>query len=54
MLAFFCFTHAIVFLIRSWLASTVEVHMEGAYDPAEYEGLPVSAEIKELFNYISR
>ncbi len=28
--------------------------MEGAYDPAEYETLNVSAEIKELFNYIAR
>ncbi|XP_040832981.1 intraflagellar transport protein 46 homolog isoform X1 [Ochotona curzoniae] len=28
--------------------------LEGAYDPAEYEHLPVSAEIKELFQYISR
>ena len=25
-----------------------------AYDPADYEHLPVSAEIKELFQYISR
>lgn len=28
--------------------------LEGAYDPANYEHLPVSAEIKELFEYISR
>ena len=28
--------------------------LEGAYDPADYEHLPVSAEIKELFQYISR
>ncbi|ERE75001.1 putative intraflagellar transport protein 46 like protein [Cricetulus griseus] len=28
--------------------------LEGAYDPADYEHLPVSAEIKELFEYISR
>uniref|UniRef100_A0A671N5E7 Intraflagellar transport protein 46 homolog n=1 Tax=Sinocyclocheilus anshuiensis TaxID=1608454 RepID=A0A671N5E7_9TELE len=27
---------------------------EGAYDPADYEHLPVSAEIKELFQYITR
>ncbi|KAK2099560.1 Intraflagellar transport protein 46 [Saguinus oedipus] len=27
--------------------------LEGAYDPADYEHLPVSAEIKELFQYIS-
>nr|XP_008248681.1 intraflagellar transport protein 46 homolog isoform X1 [Oryctolagus cuniculus] len=27
---------------------------EGAYNPADYEHLPVSAEIKELFQYISR
>lgn len=25
-----------------------------AYDPAEYENLPVNAEIKELFQYITR
>ena len=25
-----------------------------AYDPAEYENLPVSSEIKELFQYITR
>ncbi|GAB5577134.1 intraflagellar transport protein 46 homolog [Prionailurus iriomotensis] len=28
--------------------------LEGAYDPTDYEHLPVSAEIKELFQYISR
>ncbi|KAI6052198.1 intraflagellar transport protein 46 homolog isoform X1 [Marmota monax] len=28
--------------------------LEGAYDPADYEHLPVSAEIKELFQYINR
>ncbi|XP_053449739.1 intraflagellar transport protein 46 homolog isoform X1 [Nycticebus coucang] len=28
--------------------------LEGAYDPADFEHLPVSAEIKELFQYISR
>ncbi|XP_055468491.1 intraflagellar transport protein 46 homolog, partial [Psammomys obesus] len=28
--------------------------LEGAYDPSDYEHLPVSAEIKELFEYISR
>uniref|UniRef100_A0A2K6KPX9 Intraflagellar transport protein 46 homolog n=1 Tax=Rhinopithecus bieti TaxID=61621 RepID=A0A2K6KPX9_RHIBE len=28
--------------------------LEGAYDPADYEHLPVSAEIKGLFQYISR
>ncbi|XP_033641231.1 intraflagellar transport protein 46 homolog isoform X2 [Asterias rubens] len=28
--------------------------LEGAYDPAEYENLPVSSEIKELFQYITR
>ncbi|XP_049628345.1 intraflagellar transport protein 46 homolog [Suncus etruscus] len=28
--------------------------LEGAYNPADYEHLPVSAEIKELFQYISR
>merc|ERR550534_1679613 len=27
---------------------------EGAYDPAEYEHLPVSQEIKDLFQYITR
>ncbi|XP_022807618.1 intraflagellar transport protein 46 homolog [Stylophora pistillata] len=27
---------------------------EGAYDPADYEHLPVSQEIKELFQYITR
>uniref|UniRef100_A0A8C2HK66 Intraflagellar transport protein 46 homolog n=1 Tax=Cyprinus carpio TaxID=7962 RepID=A0A8C2HK66_CYPCA len=27
---------------------------EGAYDPADYEHLPVSTEIKELFQYITR
>jgi hypothetical protein len=32
----------------------LEVHMEGAYDPADYANLPVSADIKELFNYIGR
>ncbi|XP_031553953.1 intraflagellar transport protein 46 homolog [Actinia tenebrosa] len=28
--------------------------VEGAYDPADYEHLPVSQEIKELFQYITR
>ncbi|KAJ7392871.1 Intraflagellar transport protein 46 [Desmophyllum pertusum] len=28
--------------------------LEGAYDPADYEHLPVSQEIKELFQYITR
>ncbi|XP_036114672.1 intraflagellar transport protein 46 homolog isoform X3 [Molossus molossus] len=28
--------------------------LEGAYDPADYEHLPVSAEVKELFQYINR
>ncbi|XP_051542265.1 intraflagellar transport protein 46 homolog [Myxocyprinus asiaticus] len=28
--------------------------LEGAYDPADYDHLPVSAEIKELFQYITR
>lgn len=28
--------------------------LEGAYDPADYEGLNVSQEIKELFQYITR
>jgi len=28
--------------------------VEGAYDPADYENLSVSAEIKELFQYITR
>jgi len=28
--------------------------VEGMYDPAEYASLPVSAEIKELFQYITR
>lgn len=27
---------------------------EGAYDPADYANLPVSTEIKELFQYITR
>ncbi|KAK6173616.1 hypothetical protein SNE40_017034 [Patella caerulea] len=31
-----------------------DVHVEGAYDPAEYDNLPVSPEIKELFQYITR
>ena len=30
------------------------VPLEGAYDPADYENLPVSPEIKELFQYITR
>ncbi|XP_074656371.1 intraflagellar transport protein 46 homolog [Tubulanus polymorphus] len=30
------------------------VALEGAYDPADYENLPVSSEIKELFQYITR
>jgi hypothetical protein len=29
-----------------------EVHMDGAYDPADYADLAVSADIRELFNYI--
>ncbi|XP_028930243.1 intraflagellar transport protein 46 homolog isoform X1 [Ornithorhynchus anatinus] len=28
--------------------------LEGAYDPADYEHLPVSTEMKELFQYITR
>ncbi|XP_041842186.1 intraflagellar transport protein 46 homolog isoform X2 [Melanotaenia boesemani] len=28
--------------------------LEGAYDPADYANLPVSTEIKELFQYITR
>ncbi|XP_030077225.1 intraflagellar transport protein 46 homolog isoform X1 [Microcaecilia unicolor] len=28
--------------------------LEGAYDPADFEHLPVSSEIKELFQYITR
>lgn len=35
-------------------ASRIEPKMEGAYNPKDYENLPVSAEIKELFAYISR
>nr|XP_019571906.1 PREDICTED: intraflagellar transport protein 46 homolog isoform X4 [Rhinolophus sinicus] len=34
-----------------------EVHgapLEGVYDPADYEHLPVSSEMKDLFQYISR
>lgn len=27
---------------------------EGAYDPADYANLPVSTEVKELFQYITR
>ncbi|XP_071959237.1 intraflagellar transport protein 46 homolog isoform X2 [Antedon mediterranea] len=30
------------------------VALEGAYDPAEYDTLPVSEEIKDLFQYITR
>ncbi|XP_071175924.1 intraflagellar transport protein 46 homolog isoform X2 [Mytilus galloprovincialis] len=30
------------------------VPLEGAYDPGDYENLPVSPEIKELFQYITR
>ncbi|XP_052805674.1 intraflagellar transport protein 46 homolog isoform X4 [Mya arenaria] len=30
------------------------VALEGAYDPADYENLPVTPEIKELFQYITR
>lgn len=30
------------------------VTTEGAYDPAEYANLPVSTEIKDLFQYITR
>jgi len=33
---------------------TVQQATEGAYDPADYEHLPVSQEIKELFQYITR
>eukprot|EP00048_Salpingoeca_helianthica_P015620 m.227686 g.227686 ORF g.227686 m.227686 type:complete len:354 (+) comp17283_c0_seq1:75-1136(+) len=32
----------------------IEPKMEGAYNPKDYENLPVSQEIKELFAYISR
>jgi hypothetical protein len=32
----------------------LHVFFPRAYDPADYEHLPVSAEIKELFEYISR
>jgi intraflagellar transport protein 46 len=32
----------------------VEAIVPGQYDPAEYEHLPVSSEIKELFQYIGR
>lgn len=32
----------------------VEPKLEGAYNPKDYENLPVSQEIKELFTYISR
>jgi intraflagellar transport protein 46 len=28
--------------------------LEGAYDPAEFDHLPVSAEVKELFGHITR
>ena len=28
--------------------------LEGAYDPANYANLPVSTEVKELFQYITR
>ena len=28
--------------------------VEGAYDPADYANLPVSTEIKEMFQYITR
>ena len=28
--------------------------LSSAYDPAEYENLPVSSDIKELFQYITR
>ncbi|CAI9728988.1 transport 46 homolog isoform X2 [Octopus vulgaris] len=31
-----------------------EVHIEGAYDPADYDNLQVSPDIKDLFEYISR
>ncbi|XP_012558832.1 intraflagellar transport protein 46 homolog isoform X1 [Hydra vulgaris] len=30
------------------------IHVKGAYDPTEFEHLPVSKEIKELFQYIVR
>jgi len=30
------------------------VKVEGAYDPADYQGLAVSSDIKELFTYITR
>ena len=32
----------------------LHVFFPRAYDPADYEHRPVSAEIKELFEYISR
>ncbi|CAE1293130.1 IFT46 [Acanthosepion pharaonis] len=31
-----------------------EVHIEGAYDPADYDNLQVSPEIKEMFEFITR
>lgn len=34
--------------------SRIEPKMEGAYNPKDYESLPVSSEIKELFAYINR
>lgn len=34
--------------------SRIEPKMQGAYNPKDYENLPVSAEIKELFAYITR
>ncbi|XP_039085327.1 intraflagellar transport protein 46 homolog isoform X3 [Hyaena hyaena] len=37
-----------------FVGSVVSQGFAEAYDPADYEHLPVSAEIKELFQYISR
>lgn len=34
--------------------AAAEIVIKGAYDPAEYQGLAVSSEIKELFQYIQR
>lgn len=34
--------------------NTREVAVEGAYEPAQYANLPVSAELKELFKSIQR
>ena len=30
------------------------MQLEGAYDPADYENLPVTPEIKDLFGYITK